>query len=99
MQAEEMRMISMMCRKALHDGILNGLLRDRIGVEDIENHVGETRMRWLGHLKRIDETREAYASMIPKIETSEDDAAEEWSTLVNWEEDSAIKAEQRSSSC
>jgi len=29
---------------------------------------------------------------MPKIETSGDDAVEEWSTPVNWEEDSAIKA-------
>jgi len=25
-------------------------------VEDIENHLGETRLRWLGHLGRTDET-------------------------------------------
>jgi len=53
MQAAVMRM---MCRKTLRDGIPNGLLRDRTGVEDIENHQGETRLRWLGHLERIDET-------------------------------------------
>jgi len=56
MQAAEMGMIRMMCEKALRDGIPNGLLRDRTRVEDIENHVGETRLRWLGHLKRMDET-------------------------------------------
>jgi len=33
MQAAEMRMIRMMCRKTLRDGIPNGLLRDRTGVE------------------------------------------------------------------
>jgi len=33
--------------------------------------------------------------MIPKIETGGDDAAEGWSTPVNWEEDPAIKAERR----
>jgi len=25
-------------------------------VEDIGNHLGETRLRWLGHLERMDET-------------------------------------------
>jgi len=34
--------------------------------------------------------------MMPKTETSGDDAAEEWSTLVNWAEDPAIKAKWRS---
>jgi len=40
----------------LRDGIPNGLLRDRTGVKDIENHLGETRPRWFGHLERMDET-------------------------------------------
>jgi len=31
-------------------------MRDRTGVEDIENHLGETRLRWLGHLERMEET-------------------------------------------
>jgi len=47
MQAAEIRM---MCGKTLRDGIPNGLLRDRTGVEDIANHLGETRLR-LGTLK------------------------------------------------
>jgi len=38
------------------DGILNGLLRDRTGVKDKENHLGGIRPRWLGHLERMDET-------------------------------------------
>jgi len=53
MQTAEMKM---MCGKTLRDGFLNSLLRDRTGVEDIENYLGETRLRWLGHLKRMDET-------------------------------------------
>jgi len=51
-----MRMIRMMCGKTLREGIPNGLLRDRTEVEDIGNHLGETRLRWLGHLERMDET-------------------------------------------
>jgi len=52
----EMKMIRIMRGKTLRDGIPNGLLRDRTGVEYIENHLGETRLRWLGHLERMDET-------------------------------------------
>jgi len=51
MQAAEMRM---MCGKTLHDP--NVLLKDRTGVKDIENHLRETRLRWHGHFKRMDET-------------------------------------------
>jgi len=49
-------MIRTTCGKTLRDGILNGLMRDRTGVEDIENHLGETWLRWLGQLERIGET-------------------------------------------
>jgi len=51
-----MRLIRMMCGKTLRDGIPNGLLRDRKEVEDIENHLGEARLRWLGHLEGMNET-------------------------------------------
>jgi len=44
MQAAEMKMIRMVCGKTLRDGIPNGLLRDRTGAENIENHQGETRL-------------------------------------------------------
>jgi len=56
MQAVETRVIRMMCGKMLRDRIPNGLLSDRTEVEDIENHLGEARLRWLGHLERMDET-------------------------------------------
>jgi len=62
MHATEMRMIRMMCGKTLRDVIQNGLLRERTGVEDIENHLGETRLRWLGHLERMSK-----ANLIRKI--------------------------------
>jgi len=46
----------MMCGKTLRDGIPNGLLRDKTGVEDIENHLGKTRLRWLRHLRKMNGT-------------------------------------------
>lgn len=56
MQVTEMRMIRMMCGKTLRDGISNVSLRERTGVEDIEYHLGESRLRWLGHLERMNDT-------------------------------------------
>jgi len=32
------------------------MLRDRTGVEYVGNHLGETKLRWLGQLERMDET-------------------------------------------
>jgi len=51
MQTAEIRIIRLMCGRTLRAGIPNDLLRDRTAVEDIENHLGETRLRWLGHLE------------------------------------------------
>jgi len=47
MHAAETRMIRVMCGKVLRDRIPNGLLRDKTGVEDIGNHLGEIRLRWM----------------------------------------------------
>jgi len=51
-RAADMKMIKIIRGKTLRDGIPKGLLRDRTGLEDIENHLEETRLRWLGHLER-----------------------------------------------
>jgi len=32
------------------------LLRNKTGVEDIENHLRESSLRWLGHLERMVKT-------------------------------------------
>jgi len=56
MQAAEMRMIRMMCGKTFRDEIPNGWLKDKTRVEDIQNHLVKTKLRWLGHLERMDET-------------------------------------------
>jgi len=48
-------------------------------------------MRWWKRIRKS----EACASMMPKTETSEDEAVEEWSAPINWKEDPAIKAERR----
>ena len=55
MQAAEMRMIRMMCGKTLLDRVPNAVLRTKTEVEDIEKHLAEHRLRWLGHIERMDE--------------------------------------------
>jgi len=45
----------MMCGKMLCNGIPNGLLKDRTGVEDIENR-GETKLQWFGLLEWMNKT-------------------------------------------
>ena len=54
MQSTEMRMIRMMCGKTLKDRVPSSMLRERMGIEDIEDHMRGHRLRWLGHLERMD---------------------------------------------
>jgi len=56
MQEAETRMIKVMCGKTFCDEIPNGLQRNSTGMENIGNHMGEIRLKWLGHLERMDET-------------------------------------------
>jgi len=37
--------------ETLRDGIPKGLLRNKTGVDDLENNLRETRLRWLWNLK------------------------------------------------
>ena len=55
MQSTEMRMIRMMCSKSLKDMIPNNVLREWIDVEDIDEHLRGHRLRWLGHVERMNE--------------------------------------------
>ena len=53
MESTEMRMVRMMCGKTLRDKVPSIMLRERMGIEDIEEHLREYRLRWLGHLERM----------------------------------------------
>ena len=53
MESTEMRMVRMMCGKMLRDKVPSIMLRERMGIEDIEEHLREHRLRRLGHLERM----------------------------------------------
>jgi len=77
MQAAEMRMIRMTCGKTLRDGIPNCLLRDRTGVEDKGDHLGETRLRWFGYLERMDET-----NLVKRVKERFQDMEKSWNEVM-----------------
>ena len=52
-----MRMLQMNCRKTLRNGISNEAVRSMTEVEKIEEFLGEHRLRWFGHVERIDDER------------------------------------------
>ena len=54
MQSTEMRMIRLMCGKTIKDRLPSAVLRERSDIEDIEEHLRGLRLRWFGHLERMD---------------------------------------------
>jgi len=53
MKSTEMRMIRMICEKTVRDKVRNEIC-ERTEVESIEEHLREQRLRWFGHMIRMD---------------------------------------------
>ena len=45
-------MIRWMCGYTRLDRIRNVVMRERVGIAPLEDKLGETRLRWFGHVKR-----------------------------------------------
>ena len=57
LKTAEMRMLQMICGKTLKDKIDNEKIREMTGVERFEKFLRKQRLRWLGHVERMDEER------------------------------------------
>ena len=57
LKTTEMRMLRMICGKTLKDKTNNEKIREMTGVVILEEFLKEKRLRWLGHVERMDEER------------------------------------------
>ena len=57
LKTTEMRMLQVICGKTLKNKIDNENIREMAGVERLEEFLREQRLRWLGHVERMDEER------------------------------------------
>ena len=57
LKTTEMRMQRMMYVKTLRDGISNQTICNMTGVEKTEEFIIEQRLRWFGHVERLDDER------------------------------------------
>ena len=55
LKTTEMRMLHIICGKTLKDKTNNEQIREVTGVERLEEFLRKQRLRWLGHVKRMDE--------------------------------------------
>ena len=55
LRATERRMLRMICGVTLKDMVESTVIALRVGVDDLEEHLRQKRLRWFGHIARRDE--------------------------------------------
>ena len=55
LQATVRRMLRMICKVTLMDMVGSTVIASRVGVDDLEEHLRQKRLRWFGHIVRSDE--------------------------------------------
>ena len=55
LRATERRMFRKICRVTLKDMVESTVIASRVGVNDLEEHLRQKRLRWFGHIARRDE--------------------------------------------
>ena len=64
----EMRVLRMICEKTLKDKINNEKIREMTGVVRLEEFLREKRLRWLGHVERMDEKRGPVKALLLEVD-------------------------------
>ena len=68
LKTTEMRMLRMICGKTLKDKMNNEKIREKTGVVILEEFLRETRLRWLGHVERMDEERGPVKALLLEVD-------------------------------
>ena len=68
LRATERRMLRMICGVMLKDIVESTVIALRVGVDDLEEHLRQKRLRWFGHIARRDEEVEVKKVFELKIE-------------------------------
>ena len=68
LQATERRMFRIICGVTLKDMVESSAIASRVGVNDLEEHLRQKRLRWFGHIVRRDEEVEIKKVSELKIE-------------------------------
>ena len=68
LQATERRMLRMICGVMLKDMVESTVIASRVGVDDLEEHLRQNRLRWFGHIAKRDEEMEIKKVFELKIE-------------------------------
>ena len=55
LRATERRILRMICGVTLKDMVESTVIASRVGVDDLEEHMRQKKLRWFGHIARRDE--------------------------------------------
>ena len=68
LKTTEMRMLRIICDKTLKDKMNNEKIREMTGVVRLEEFLREQRLRWLGHVERMDKERGLVKALLLEID-------------------------------
>ena len=68
LKTTEMKMLRMMCGKTLKDKMNNEKIREMTSIVRLEEFLIEKRLRWLGHVERMDEERDPVKVLLLKVD-------------------------------
>ena len=68
LKTTEMRMLRMICGKTLKDKMNNEKIREMTSVVRLEKFLREKRLRWLGHVERMDEERGPVKALLLEVD-------------------------------
>ena len=68
LRATERRMLRMICGVTLKEMVESTVIASRVGVDNLEGHLRQKRLRWFGHIVRRDEEVEIKKVIELKIE-------------------------------
>ena len=66
--ATERRMLRMICGVTMSDKMESTMIASKVGVDNLEEHLGQKRLRWFGHIVRRDKEVEIKKMWELKIE-------------------------------
>ena len=68
LKTTEMRMLRILCGKTLKDKMNNEKIREMTGVVRLEEFLREKKLRWLGHVERMDEERGLVKALLLEVD-------------------------------
>ena len=78
LKTREMRMLRMICGKTLKDKMNNEQIREMRGVVRLEEFLREERLRWLGHVERMDEERGSVKELLLEVNGTKKGKPKKW---------------------